>query len=166
MVKCRVLCRVYMFFCSLVYMYSEESENSFGWAIPPLWGERSWVGVGRARFMFSKLWFKSGGDSHQVWWRHTLGHAETDIKFCGCTRWVRRWHTSSLVEASVKFDGGRTMVIVIIRRFDSVVLFGCRLFFGRCPLLCFRFVSLCFRSVLLYFCSMLLCFCVYEPPMV
>ena len=27
------------------------------------------------------------------------------------------------METDVKFDGGRTMVIVIIRRFDSVVLF-------------------------------------------
>lgn len=108
---------------------------------------------------------RSCGDSHQTWWRQTLGQAVAVIKLGGGTRWVRRRHTSSLVEASVKFDGGRTMVIVIIRRFDSVVLFGCRLFFGRCPLLCFRFVSLCFCSVLLYFCfvplyfcSMLLCF--------
>ena len=166
MVKCRVLCRVYMFFCSLVYMYSVESENSFGWAIPPLWEERSWVGVGRVRFMFSKLWFWSGGDSHQVWWRHTLGQAETVIKFGGDRRRVRQRHTSNLVETDVKFDGGRTMVIVIIRRFDSVVLCGCRLFFGRCSLLCFRCPLSYFCFVPLYFCSMLLCFCVYEPPMV
>ena len=36
------------------------------------------------------------------------------------------------------------MVFVIIRRFDSVFLFGCRLFFGRCSLLCFRCPSCVF----------------------
>lgn len=55
------------------------------------------------------------------------------------------------------------MVFCIIRRFDSVVLFGCRLFFGRCSLLCFRFVSLYFCFVPLYFCSMLLCFVFASP---
>ena len=166
MVKCGVLCRVYMFFCSLVYMYSVESENNLGWTITPLWGERSWIGVGRVRFMFSKLWFRAGGDSHQTWWRQTLGQAVAVIKLGGDRRRVRRWQSSNLVEASVKFDGGRTMVIVIIRRFDSVVLFGCRLFFGRSSPLRFRSSLLYFCFIPLYFCFVPLCFCVYEPPMV
>ena len=72
------------------------------------------------------------------------GQAETVIKLGGDRRWVRRWHTSSFVDAHVRSGGGRTMVFVIIRRFDSVFFFGCRLFFGRCFLLCFRCPSCVF----------------------
>ena len=56
--------------------------------------------------MFSELCFRAGGDSHQVWWRQTLGQAVTVIKLGGGTRWVRRWQSSNLVEAHVGLGGG------------------------------------------------------------
>ena len=57
--------------------------------------------------MFSELCFRAGGDSHQTWWRQTLGQAETVIKFGGGTRWVRRRQSSSLVETHVRSCGDR-----------------------------------------------------------
>lgn len=80
-----------MFFCSLVYMYSVESENNLGWTITPLWGERSWIGVGEWDLCF--LNFDSG-------------QAVAVIKLGGGTRWVRRWHTSSFVDAHVRSGRG------------------------------------------------------------
>lgn len=160
-------------------MYSEESENSLGWTIIPLWGERSWVGVGRVRFMFSKLWFRAGGDSHQTWWRQTLGQAVAVIKLGGGTRWVRRWHTSSFVDAHVRSGGGihqawwrQTLSLTeagLCYRHHSSVWFSfpfwlSSLLWALSPLVfSFRLLVFLFRPLVFLFHALV--FCVCEPPM-
>ena len=101
MVKCRVLCRVYMFFCSLVYMYSVESEKQFRLNHNPSLGraQLDWGGASenfvfwtlilvmrRQTSSFADARVRSCGDRHQVLRMHALGHAEAYIKFGGDKR--------------------------------------------------------------------------------